>query len=179
MKEIIYKFDWDILFFIEENISCKFLDFLMPKITMFGNFGMTWIIFSIILICIKKYRKYGILMLVGMLAGVLAGNIILKNIIARPRPCWIESVHLLINNPSDYSFPSGHTLSSVIGACIMTAANRKFGFFAIPLSIIIAFSRLYVCVHFPTDVLGAAILGIVISIIILKNKSYILKFFPK
>ena len=182
MKEIIYELDWKILFFIEEHMSCKLLDFLMPKITMLGELGAIWIIFSIIMIVSKKYRKYGILMLIGMLAGVLIGNLMLKNIVARSRPCWIETVRLLIDNPSDYSFPSGHTLASVIGAFIMTAANRKFGLFAIPLAILIAFSRLYVCVHFPTDIIGAAVLGIVISIIILKYRNFILKpiykFFP-
>lgn len=102
----------------------------------------------------------------GLAVGVLAGNLTLKPLIARPRPCWLdESVQLLIANPTDYSFPSGHTLSSVIGATVLTKANRKFGFAAIPLAALIAFSRLYLYVHFPTDILGAAVLGMAIGLL--------------
>ena len=74
-------------------------------------------------------------------------------------------MQLLIANPTDYSFPSGHTLSSVIGATVLTKANRKFGFAAIPLAALIAFSRLYLYVHFPTDILAAAVLGVGIGLV--------------
>ena len=105
-------------------------------------------------------------MLAGLAVGVLAGNLTLKPLIARPRPCWLdESVQLLIANPTDYSFPSGHTLSSLIGATVLTKANRKFGFAAIPLAALIAFSRLYLYVPFPTDILGAAVLGMAIGLL--------------
>ena len=72
---------------------------------------------------------------------------------------------MLIANPTDYSFPSGHTLSSVIGATILTKTNRHFGYAAIPLAVLIAFSRLYLYVHFPSDILGAAVLGVVIGVL--------------
>lgn len=74
-------------------------------------------------------------------------------------------MQLLIANPTDYSFPSGHTLSSVIGTTVLTKANRKFGFAAIPLAALIAFSRLYLYVHFPTDILAAAVLGVGIGLV--------------
>ena len=73
-----------------------------------------------------------------------------------------ESVRLLIPKPTDYSFPSGHTLSSVIGATVLTKANAKFGLAAIPLAALIAFSRLYLYVHF----LGAAVLGVAIGLLV-------------
>ena len=111
----------------------------------------------------KKYRKYGIAMFAALAVGVLVGNVCLKNLIARSRPCWLEQVPLLIANPSDYSFPSGHTLASVIGAFMLTAANRKFGAAAIPLAALIGFSRLYLYVHFPSDVLASVVLGTAIG----------------
>lgn len=145
-------------------LSGPVLDFLMPKITLLGNGGAIWILAALILLCTKKYRRQGVLLLVGLIAGVLVGNACLKNLIARPRPCWLDSsVQLLIANPADYSFPSGHTLSSVIGATGLTKTNRRFGYAAIPLAALIAFSRLYLYVHFPSDVLAAAVLGVALG----------------
>lgn len=162
--DVITNLDFYILNSISEHVSCSFLDFWMPKITALGNGGGIWILASLALICTKKYRLNGFIMLISMGAGALAGNIILKPLIARPRPCWInENVQLLIKMPIDYSFPSGHTLSSFIGAISLTYTNRKFGFLAIPLAISIAFSRLYLYVHFPSDVLAGVALGIVIE----------------
>lgn len=157
-------FDWTILHWIQNTLVCPAMDFLMPKITLLGNGGAVWIL-AAGLLATKKYRKYGAFLLAGLAVGVLAGNLTLKPLIARPRPCWLdESVQLLIANPTDYSFPSGHTLSSVIGATVLTKANRKFGLAAIPLAALIAFSRLYLYVHFPTDILGAAAPGVAIGL---------------
>jgi len=156
--------DWSILHWIHGTFSCGFLDFLMPKISLLGNSGAIWILLSLVLICMKKYRKYGLILLAGLALGVLTGNVLLKNWIARPRPCWLDpGVQLLIANPTDYSFPSGHTLSSAIGATILTMTDRRFGWAAIPLAALIAFSRLYLYVHFPSDILGGIILGILIG----------------
>ena len=156
--------EWSILHWIQNTLVCPALDFLMPKITLLGNGGMIWLLTSVGLICMKKYRKQGILLLGSLAVGGLVGNAFLKNLIARPRPCWLDSsVQLLIANPTDYAFPSGHTLSSVIGATVLTKTDRRFGYAAIPLAALIAFSRLYLYVHFPSDVLAAAVLGIVIG----------------
>lgn len=88
-----------------------------------------------------------------------------ENLIARPRPCWLDdSVKLLIPVPTDYSFPSGHTLSSVIGATVLTKTNRRFGWAAIPLAAIIVFSRLYLFVHYPSNILAGAVLGAAIGL---------------
>ena len=97
---------------------------------------------------------------------MLVGNVCLKNLIARPRPCWLDSsVRLLIADPTDYSFPSGHTLSSVIGATILTKTDRRFGYAAIPLAAALAFSRLYLFVHFPSDVLAGALMGALLGLL--------------
>ena len=158
-------FDWAILHWIQHTLVCPALDFLMPKITLLGNGGAIWLLAAVVLLITKKYRRYGVFLLAGLAAGVLTGNVILKHLIARPRPCWLDtSVPLLIANPTDYSFPSGHTLSSVIGATILTRADRRFGYAVIPLAVLIAFSRLYLYVHFPTDILGAVILGVAIGL---------------
>lgn len=134
--------DWSILHWVRDVLTCPFSDSLMPKLTLLSNGGAVWL----------------------LAVGVLVGNVCLKNLIARPRPCWLDSsVRLLIADPTDYSFPSGHTLSSVIGATILTKTDRRFGYAAIPLAALIAFSRLYRYIHFPSDVLAAAVLGVMIG----------------
>lgn len=164
--------DWSILHAIQNYITCPFLDYWMPKITTLGNGGAIWLLAAVALLCTKKYRKQGILMLGGLALGILVGNVFLKNLIARPRPCWLDtSVAMLVNVPKDYSFPSGHTLISVIGATILTKTDKRFGYVAIPLAVLIAFSRLYLYVHFPSDVLAAAALGICIGCVMLRYGS--------
>lgn len=162
-------FDWTVLQAIREVMTCPFLDFLMPKITMLGNSGAIWLLTAGGLLCTKKYRKQGAFLLMGLLVGAIVGNVFLKNMVARPRPCWLNpSVQLLIAVPKDYSFPSGHTLASVISATIMTAMKVKFGAAAVWLAALIGFSRLYLYVHFPSDVLTAAVLGLGIGLLVVR-----------
>jgi len=154
------KIDFLILNFIQEYIKNPVFDFIMPKITILGNAGIIWIIAAIVLLFIPKYRKSGLALATGLLACLLLGNIVLKPLIARVRPFdVVDGINLLVNAPSDFSFPSGHTYSSVIGAYVLTATDKRFGYIAIPLAVIIAFSRLYLYVHYPTDILGGILLG--------------------
>lgn len=105
--------DFQILYAINK-LHNDILDKIMITITSLVNSGFIWILISIILIFIKKTRKCGILILISMFIGLVIGNGILKNIIARDRPCWIDkSIKLLIESPKDYSFPSGHTMVSL------------------------------------------------------------------
>ena len=97
---------------------------------------------------------------VALLLGFLTGNLLLKNCIARTRPfLWDPTISLLIEKPSDYSFPSGHTLASFECAVAIFRYHRKWGIAALVFAVLIAFSRLYLQVHYPTDVLGGAMLG--------------------
>ena len=144
--------DWGILHWIQNNITCPFLDAVVPKLTMLGNAGIIWILAGVLLLCTKKYRRQGALVLMGLLAGLLVGNVALKHLVAR-----------LIATPTDYSFPSGHTLSSTIAATILAKTDRRFGYAAISLAVLIALSRLYLYVHFPSDVFAAALLGLLIG----------------
>lgn len=108
------RLDWTILHEIRAFLTCPLLDMLMPKITMLGNSGAVWILAAGGLLCTKKYRKYGIIMLAGLAMGGLVGNVFLKHLIARPRPCWLDqSVPLLIAVPNDYSVP----IRSYAGLC--------------------------------------------------------------
>lgn len=158
-----------------QNLRCPFLDFLIPRVTALGNAGMIWILMSLIMCINKKYRKTGITVLAALLTGFIICNIIIKPLAARPRPCWIDtSVPILIDVPSDYSFPSGHTLSSFIAAFVLLFSGNRFGYAAVVLAALIAFSRLYLYVHFPSDVLGGIFLAALISYVVLgvSNKKF-------
>ncbi len=165
-------FEIEILKSIQSLIGCGFMDFLMSTLSKLGNGGFIWIIWSIALLFTKKYRKCGILMLIGMLTGLLIGNGILKNLMARPRPCWIENTYpLLIENPADFSHPSGHTLSSFIAAFVLARSDKRFGYVAFPIAALIAFSRLYLFVHFPTDILSGIVLAyLIFRLVIFSDK---------
>lgn len=155
------EFEIKILDFIQEKIACKFLDTIMPIISMFGDKGIFWIALSLLFIFIPKTRKTGITMSIALALGLIVGNGILKNLVARVRPFEInESVNLLVKKFTDYSFPSGHTLASFECATVLMAKERKaIGIPALILAISVAFSRIYLYVHYPSDVLAGAILG--------------------
>lgn len=154
-----------ILDLIHNYLSCSFLDYLMPKITFLGNIGLIWICIATLMLSIKKYRKTGVTLSIGLFGGVITGNLILKNIIRRERPCWINnSIQMLVDIPQDYSFPSGHTLSSFMAASVIMHADKKLGIIAYIIASLIAFSRLYLYVHFPTDVIAGIFLGTIIGI---------------
>ena len=158
-------FEIQILKSIHSFFECGFMDFIMPFFSALGNGGMLWIAIAVILIFTKKYRRCGFLILVCMLLGLLIGNLTLKPLIARPRPSWTDTgFPLLISNPTDFSHPSGHTLSSFIAAFVMLKTDKRLGIPAIITACIIAFSRLYLFVHFPTDILAGILLAWLITL---------------
>ena len=150
----------NILDFIQENLRCGFLDWFFSTITRLADSGIFWILLAVTLLLFKKTRKTGLMMGVALLFGLVVGNMTLKPLIARIRPYDLNpSVTLLIDKLHDYSFPSGHTLSSFEGATVLMIRDKRFGIPAIILAALIALSRLYLYVHYPTDVLAGAILG--------------------
>ena len=147
-----------------QKLHTPFLDEVMKGITFLGESGWFWILVAVLLFCQKRTRKIGLAVALSLAVGLLLGNIILKPLIARQRPCWLDgSIPLLIASPRDFSFPSGHTLASFEGAVSIFLYRRDWGLWALALAVLIAFSRLYLFVHFPTDVLAGAALGTVIA----------------
>ena len=138
---------------------------MLPYITSMADTGIIWIIIAVILLIFRKTRKAGFMMGLALIMGLVVGNLTLKPLIARIRPYDVNpDVVLLINKLHDYSFPSGHTLASFEGAgVLMLTYRKKLGYPALVLAIIIAFSRMYLYVHYPTDVLAGLILGLVFA----------------
>lgn len=161
MLENISQLDFAILSFISENFRCGFLDIIMMLFTYAGNWGIVWIAITLVLLFSKRHRGLGITMAIGLIVCLLAGNLLLKPLVARDRPFITDpAIVTIISPPSGYSFPSGHTFSSFCSASVLASHNRKVGIFALISAVLIGFSRLYFCVHFPTDVICGAVLGI-------------------
>lgn len=163
--DIIREIDFMVLEYIREHLRNGFLDNIMPVVTAFGNMGMFWVVVALIISAKRKYRKCSITMMIGMILGVILGNFVVKNIVRRDRPCWINEIgDMLIANPQDFSFPSGHTMSSFIAATILFYYDKRLGVPSFGVALLIAFSRMYLYVHFPTDIIGGAMLGVGIAI---------------
>lgn len=164
MYNFIISIDRFIIAFVQNYIHNPFLDKIMPFITWLGNIGLIWIIISVIMLTSKRYRKAGKLAIYSLVIGAVIGELLLKNIICRPRPFMeIENINILIRRPTTYSFPSGHTASSfaAIGAFLKTIDNKLVMIPLVLLGLLIAFSRLYLLVHYPLDILGGIVLGLI------------------
>lgn len=164
-------FDLPILDWIAANLWCPVLDVLMPIITLFGDGGIFWIAVALVLLILKKTRKTGLSMGIALLLGVLVCNVTLKPIVGRIRPydyqlqVFGREIALLIEAQHDFSFPSGHTIASFEAATAIFLGNKKWGVGALILASAIAFSRLYLYVHYPTDVLASVVLGVAFGLL--------------
>lgn len=194
--------DWEFQFlnWIQDTLRSPFWDGFWSFITKFGDAGIFWIVLSLCLFIPKRTRKVAHMSSFALLLGVIIGNVILKNVIGRSRPFWIDNNHpfsrvamtvrdgitqyalghksittelpdgrstieLLVKAPSDYCFPSGHTQASFAASTSIFIWNRKYGIPALVLAVLVAFSRMYLYVHYPTDILGGIISGVVCACI--------------
>lgn len=163
--EFLSVLDGNILLWIQENLRSDLLTPVFCFITSLGNGGIFWIICTVLLVLYPKTRKIGFMCACALIFSHIANNEILKNIICRARPfAQIPELTVLIDKPSSYSFPSGHTASSFACAWPMfRKLPKKFGIPAIMLAALIGFSRLYIGVHYPGDVLCGMLFGIGMS----------------
>ena len=164
MNQMAVAFDLPILDWIQANLKSDLLDTVMPIITLFGDGGVFWIAIAVLLLCIPKTRKIGLGMGFALLMGLVVCNITLKPLVGRIRPYDLQeqlgvTIPLLTDRMHDASFPSGHTIASFEASVVLLKNNKWMGIPAVILAVLIAFSRLYLYVHWPSDVLGGALLG--------------------
>lgn len=172
--EFVTSVDFSILDFIQITIKCDFLDAIMGFLSFVGNLGGIWIIAAVIMLFFRKTRATGAMVLCALLLGFLIGEVGLKNLVCRMRPFTVNTdIVLSINPPSSYSFPSGHSCSSLAASTVLLLRDKRFGVLALAISLLIAFSRLYNYVHYPSDVLCGMLLGIAcaISVVVIFQKS--------
>jgi undecaprenyl-diphosphatase len=152
--------EYAVLDFIRDTFSSEFLDAVMRFFTFLGDAGWIWILTGVTLLFFKSTRRIGGSVLLALVFSFVFSNLMLKPLIARTRPFdLIEGIKLIIDAPTDFSFPSGHTSASFAAASAIFFQNKKYGAVAIVLACIIAFSRLYLYVHFPSDVIGGCVIG--------------------
>ncbi len=151
-----------------QNLRCGFLDAVLPVITAFADHGLGWIAVAVLLLIFKRTRKTGLMAGMALIIGLVLVNMIMKPLFGRIRPYDVNEAMralLLVAPLDDGSFPSGHTLASFEVATVLMIRDKRFGIPALVLAVLIAFSRLYLYVHYPTDVLCAIVLGIVFGIL--------------
>ncbi len=168
------QFEVSILLWIQENLRGA-LDAFWVFVTHLGDGGYLWIAIGVLLLLFKKTRAVGVSVLLALLINLCITNISLKNIIARPRPFNVNpELVTLIKHPSSFSFPSGHTSGSFTAALVLYhLMPKKIGVPAVVLATMIGFSRMYVGVHYPTDVLGGIVVGIVASTVAILVVRYV------
>ena len=154
-----------ILMWIQNHLRCATLNPVMIVITSLGNGGAFWIALTVLLLIFRRTRRIGVYCAASMLLTLLVVNLCIKPLAARTRPYeLIQGLEILVSRPRDYSFPSGHSANSLSCAwTLFRLAPKKYGVPALVLAVLIALSRLSVGVHFPTDVLAGAAIGVLLS----------------
>ena len=163
MLDALLSADGAALLWIQEFLRCGVLNPLLQVYTKLGDAGMLWIVLSVLLLCFPKTRRAGFLSLLAMLLGLLCTNVVLKHLVARPRP-WLDVAGLvpLIQEPDPNSFPSGHTCAAFAAASAWwrTLPRRWMRWTGLVLAVCMGLSRLYVGVHYPSDVIAGALVGL-------------------
>ena len=178
LNSLAVSFDLPLLDWIQANPQSGLLDTIMPIITLFGDAGIFWMAWATILLVIPKYRKTGLGMWFALAIGLLVCNITLKPLVGRMRPydyqidvlgkTWNDLLvggKLLVETPHDFSFPSGHTIASFEASVVLLLNSPAMGIPAVILAVLIAFSRMYLYVHYPTDVIFSLFAGILFAFI--------------
>ena len=164
LLDIIRSVDYNILLLIADKLRGGVLDPVMTVLSLMGNGGAVWIETAVLLLFFRKTRRAGVAMLLALAAGYVIGNLCIKELVMRPRPFVTHSDLTALLDPGDpWSFPSGHALSSFAAATALWCFHKKTCVLALVLAALIAFSRLYASVHYPTDVLAGMLIGIALA----------------
>lgn len=181
MEWLVTNADQNILFWIQGHVVSNALTPYMVSLSQMGNLGGVWIALGIALLMVKKYRQAGIAVLLALVISLVLGNGILKPLVARLRPCvtyfWMP-MSITVPAATDYSFPSGHTFGSFAAAAAIYCQSKRLGTAALALAAGIGFSRLYLFVHYPSDIMAGVLLGTVSGIIAYKASCHLLALRP-
>lgn len=168
--------DQNILFWIQHHLVTNAFNPYMLALSKMGNVGIVWIALGMALLSVKKYRWAGVAVILALAISLIVGNGILKPLVARLRPCiiypWMPMA-ISAPLPTDYSFPSGHTFGSFAAAVAIFCQSKRWGTAALLLAAGIGFSRIYLFVHYPSDVLAGVLLGTISGIVAYRMSRYL------
>ena len=168
-----------------ESLHNPILDKIMYYITMFGEKCIFWIVIGLLTLFVlpKRYRKVGLTVAIALVFSIIFCNLLLKNIIQRDRPFWtdptFENLFGYFDTIDDWSFPSGHTSASFAAAVAIRMWRKVEGSWAILIACLVAISRVYLTVHYPTDVLVSVVLGIIYGIVAYYLVNWMINKFPR
>lgn len=166
--EAITNFDLSILDWIQANLRCGFLDTCAVILSYITTSGIIWIVLGVVLLFFRKTRAVGIILLASLLTVFLTGDLLLKHVVNRPRPFTVNTdIVLIFKAPAGASFPSTHSAIAAAATTVLLAKKREIGYVALVLTICIAFSRMYLYFHYPTDVICGLILGVLCGLLML------------
>lgn len=166
--EAIQNFDISVLDWIQANLRCGFLDSFLVILNYVMTSGILWIAIGVVMLFFRKTRAAGIILLAALAFVFLTGDVLLKHVISRPRPFTVNTdINLLMPKPNGSSFPSTHSGLAAAATTVLLAKKRAFGYAALVLTICIAFSRMYLYFHYPTDVLCGLLLGVLSGLLML------------
>lgn len=172
----LYRFDMGLLELIAK-LRSPFLDWLMQLFTHLGDAAIVWILFSLFLLLKKEYRPIGLMSLLALLIGTLITDVTLKPLFMRERPfTFVTDYELLIKAPGSFSFPSGHATSTFASGVVLWTKLKQYRIPIFVLMVLIPFSRLYLFVHFPSDVFVGAIIGILAAFLAMISSKKIIQY---
>ncbi|MGG7162924.1 phosphatase PAP2 family protein [Clostridium ihumii] len=173
MIDTIHSIDKAIIDFVHKKLNNPIFNYTMPMITHLGDGGFIWVLISGLMLLKSKDRKLGVLCLIALAVSTFFTEGVIKNIVERVRPIIRYPIEKpLISIPKSYSFPSGHTSSSFAVATILFVMMPHFKIIPIVLAVLIGFSRVYLYVHYPTDVFVGMIIGILSAVMVLIGYKY-------
>ena len=176
MIEWITSIDFTVLYWIQENLRSDWLDSICAFLSWAFELGIPWFILGAVLFCFKKTRAAGAMLVAAVVLTFFFNELAIKNAVNRERPCTIDpSIELAIEKPTSYSFPSGHTASCFAATGVLLFTHKKIGIPLLLFAVAMGLSRMYLFVHFPSDVLAGAVLGILmawVTVLIFKELKY-------
>lgn len=153
----------NILLWIQDHLTHPLLDTFFIFITTLGDAGILWILIGLFFLLQKKHRRLGLLILLALIGSLTVTNGLLKNWVARPRPYTLYPFDLLIDKNPEYSFPSGHTSAAFAAAWMVYMNKKRLGIYMVTLATLMGLSRIYLFMHYPTDVIAGGLVGILIA----------------